>query len=105
MLDRLQARLLGCTDESERTRLRSQAAEAAQPQIREGKLLLARFNMPGVSGVLRDIEQIYARVLKMTDGEVSSDDEEVLSVHRETEKVQLLTNCKRSFWRAMSGDS
>ena len=86
MLDRLLARLAASQDETERIRTRSQAAEAAQPEIREGKLLLTRVEMAGVKAVLKEIEQKYHRVMKMTE-DVSSDDEEIVHVNREVEKV------------------
>ena len=86
VLDKLLARLEATKDETERTRTRTQAAEAAQPEIREGKLLLTRVDMAGVKAVLKEIEQKYFRVMKMTE-DVSSDDEEVVHVNREVEKV------------------
>ena len=87
VLDKLLARLDVIKDEAERARTRSQAAEAAQPEIREGKLLLSRVDMAGVKAVLREIEQKYFRVMKMTEDHVSSDDEEIVHVNREVEKV------------------
>lgn len=89
MLDKLLSRLEVTEDEAERARTRSQAAEAAQPEIREGRLLLTRVDMAGVRAVLKEIEQKYFRVMKMTE-EVSSDDEEVVHVNREVEKVSQL---------------
>ena len=89
-MDRLIARLQVTKDEGERARTRAQAAEAAQPEIREGKLLLTRIDMAGVRAVLREIEQKYFKVMKMTDDHVSSDDEEILHVNREVEKVRIL---------------
>ena len=86
MLDRLLARLEAAKDDGERVRTRSQAAEAAQPEIREGKLLLSRVDMAGVKAVLKEIEQKYFKVMKMTE-DVSSDDEEIVNVNREVEKV------------------
>ena len=88
VLDKLLARLQASRDETERARTRSQAAEAAQPEIREGKLLLTRVDMTGVKAVLKEIEQRYFRVMKLTE-DVSSDDEEIVHVNREVEKVCL----------------
>ena len=42
--------------------------------------------MAGVKAVLKEIEQKYFRVMKMTE-DVSSDDEEIVHVNREVEKV------------------
>ena len=42
--------------------------------------------MAGVKAVLKEIEQRYFRVMKLTE-DVSSDDEEIVHVNREVEKV------------------
>jgi len=97
VLDKLLARLQASRDETERARTRSQAAEAAQPEIREGKLLLTRIDMTGVKAVLKEIEQRYFRVMKLTE-DVSSDDEEIVHVNREVEKVSSwVTNIGEEF--------
>ena len=62
-MNRLLARLEVTKEPAERARTRAQAAEAAQPEIREGKLLLTRVVMAGVRAVLKEIEQKYFGVL------------------------------------------
>ncbi len=89
-MNRLLARLEVTKEPAERARTRAQAAEAAQPEIREGKLLLTRVEMAGVRAVLKEIEQKYFTVMRMTEDHVSSDDEEILHVNREVERVSLI---------------